>query len=331
MKLNGENGVIAHYLLDCRVKNRSKHTLVSYDRVLHLLAYLLEKYFNIDELEQVTVLHLRHCVQHLLESPPFSYGDAPGKHPQEGKKLAARSVYDYILVWKAFFNWCYQEELIDKNPVTRLKAPRQDKRIKPTLSPDELQMMLDTCDLRTSMGFRDYTILSLMADTGLRLAEIAGLRVGDVHQGYVKIFGKGRREREVGLHPEVNKLIWKYVQRHRKPSDAAETMLFLGRWGYPLSAAGISEIVERIKERCGFEGRQISPHVFRHTFSKQYMKRGGDLLNLSRELGHSDIQITRLYLQDFGSEDARKDHTSRSVFNDIKVPKRKKSKRRQEE
>ncbi|HEU5376776.1 MAG TPA: tyrosine-type recombinase/integrase [Ktedonobacteraceae bacterium] len=327
MELNGENGAIAHFLLDCRARNRSHWTLKQYGRTLHTLCDLLQELCQISELEQVTVLHLRQCVYHLLTTP-VSNG---GRRPNNGKTLSAQSVQDYVQVWKAFFNWCYQEELIEKNPVSRLKSPTVEKKIKPTLTPDEIQMILDSCDLSTSLGFRDYVILSLMVDAGLRRDEVAHLHVGDVCEGYIKVHGKGRKEREVGLHPEVEKLLWKYIQKHRHPWRKNETGLFLGRYGRPLKTAGIATLVDRIKRQCGFEDKQLSPHMFRHTFSKQYMERGGDVLSLSRELGHSDIQVTRLYLGDFGSTEARKDHGSRSVFNDIKVHKRKVSRKRQEE
>ncbi|HEU5375014.1 MAG TPA: tyrosine-type recombinase/integrase [Ktedonobacteraceae bacterium] len=320
--------VIEQYLIDCRARNLSDWTIDMYNRSLHLLSGTLMQLCGVTELEQVTVMHLRLCVQHLLTTP---YPTEVKGRRVRGETLSARSVRDYVLVWKAFFNWCYQEELIEKNPVTRLKTPVIEKRIKPTLTPDELQMMLDFCDIHTSTGFRDYAILSLLADSGIRLAEIAGLQVGDIHAGYIKVFGKGRKEREVGLHPGVGKILWKYIQKYRRPRNPHETALFLGRWGDPLGTSGVYEIVDRIKKRCGFEDKEIHPHVFRHTFSKQYMERGGDILSLSRELGHSDIQVTRLYLQDFGSTDARKDHNSRSIFNDIRVSRRGKQKRKRGE
>jgi len=329
MKFDGENGVIAHYILDCQARNRSVRTIEAYSNVLRLLSGLLKDLCFVDEIEGVTVLCLRQCVQHLLTSEAYSHGASPFRRPKKDKMLSVRSVHDYVLVWKAFFNWCYQEELIEKNPADRLKAPRLEKKVKETLSSEELQKMLDSCDLSTDVGFRDYTILSVMADTGLRLSELAGLRVADVHSGYIKVFGKGRKEREIGVHPEVSKIIWKYIHKYRQPATDGETSLFLGRWGESLGSSGVSQVVGRIKDRCGFGEKQVTPHIFRHTFSKQYMKRGGDLLNLSRELGHSDIQVTRLYLQDFGSEDARVDHNQRSVFNDIKLPKRGKSRDKQ--
>jgi integrase/recombinase XerD len=325
MKIEGENGVIAHFILDCQVKNRTRYTLIAYQRALALLTLLLSRLCGLSDLEEVMVLHLRQCVKYLLETPWEEYNTATNQH-MAGKTLSVRSVRDYVLVWKAFFNWCYQEELIEKNPVTRLKTPTPPKKIKPTLTRDELQMMLDLCDRRTDQGFRDFVILSLLADTGIRLAEIAGLEVKDIHTNYIKVYGKGQKEREVGLHPEVGKLLWKYIHKHRHPKEANETSVFVGRWGHALKESAIHAIVERIKLQCGLENKQVSPHTFRHTFSKQYMERGGDLLSLSRELGHSDIQVTRLYLQDFGSTEARKDHNKRSIFNDIRIQKRQKPK-----
>jgi integrase/recombinase XerD len=329
MELDNENGAIVYYLIDCRARNLSDWTIDMYSRSLRILVGTLVQLCGVVELEQVTVMHLRLCIQHLLTAPYPT--ESKGRRVRNGETLSARSVRDYALVWKAFFNWCYQEELIEKNPVTRLKTPAIEKYLKPTLTPDELQMMLDSCDVHTSAGFRDYAILSLLADTGIRLAEIAGLRVGDIYAGYIKVFGKGRKEREVGLHPGVGKILWKYIQKYRHPRNPNEAALFLGRWGDPLERSGVYEAVNRIKKQCSFGDKEIHPHVFRHTFSKQYMERGGDILSLSRELGHSDIQVTRLYLQDFGSTEARKDHDSRSIFNDIKTSRRGKPKRKQDE
>ena len=234
-----------------------------------------------------------------------------------------------IRIWKVFFNWCYVEELIDVNPVSRLKSPKEERRVKQTFTSEQVQKILDSCDLSTERGFRDYVIFPLMIDTGLRLSEIVSLSVEDVHPTYIRVFGKGRREREIGLHPEVSKLLWKYINKHRRAAPG-ETALFTGQRG-PLQKSGVEEIVRQAKKRCGLDIRQFSPHVFRHTFSKQYVDHGGDILRLSRELGHSDVKITEIYLRDFDSTDARRDHSSQSIFNELKVQKRKKSKRRQEE
>ena len=91
--------------------------------------------------------------------------------------------------------------------------------------------MLATCDTSTPVGFRNYVLLLVLLDTGMRASELCGLQVTDIHDRYLKVLGKGRKEREIGLHPEVAKLVWKYIHKYRKPSDSNETTLFIGRRG----------------------------------------------------------------------------------------------------
>ena len=96
--------------------------------------------------------------------------------------------------------------------------------------------------------------------------------------------------------------------------------LFLSRRG-PLHKTGLQEILERVQRASELGDVQISPHVFRHTFAKMYLERGGDLFSLSREMGHSDISITKIYLEDFNSSQARKEHTTFSPFGSINLKK----------
>ena len=86
-------------------------------------------------------------------------------------------------------------------------------------------------------------ILLLLLDTGLRIAEISSLKVSSVYDGYIKVEGKGRKEREIGIYPEMGKLLWKYVHKYREPADPAEMALFIGR-GKPLRAPGINNVIK---------------------------------------------------------------------------------------
>src|SRR5262249_48700590 len=152
----------------------------------------------------------------------------------------------------------------------------------------------------TPLGFRNYVILVVLLDTGMRLSELEGLQFKDVHETYVKVYGKGRKEREIGICPETYKLIWKYTSQYRVPADDTVVGLFLTRSGTNLSGSSIKCLVYRVQQETGLTDIQVSPHVFRHTFSKMYLANGGDVFKLSRELGHSSVQITELYLKDFG-------------------------------
>jgi integrase/recombinase XerD len=311
--------VLDHFLIDCEVRRRSNLTLDSYRQRMGVILHVLEFECHVTELERVRVAHLRQCVQYLLnaEKPYGCRG-----------RLSAATVRGHVLVLKAFFHWCYQEELIETNLVARLGTPKVDERITPTFTSEHIEKMLSVCDLSTDNGFRDYVMLLLLFDTGLRISEMAMLRVTDVHDTYIKVFGKGRKEREIGLHPEVGKLLWKYIHKHRHPADISETRLFIGRRG-PLNRYGVHGIIKRIQHKCGMGGMKVSAHVFRHTFAKMYLARGGEVFKLSREMGHSEVQVTEIYLKDFGSSEARKEHTAFSPITNIhlkKASRRKKGK-----
>ena len=165
---------------------------------------------------------------------------------------------------------------------------------------------------------------------------MCGLRLGEVHVSgsggaYVKVFGKGRNEREIGLHPEVGKLVWKYMHKYRYPTDPSEAALFLGRSGEPLTIEGVSSLLKRVKQLSGIEGVRVSAHTFRHTFAKFYLQRGGELFKLSREMGHSTVQVTEVYLKDFRSSEARREHTTYSPIGELLLKEKKKRTRKPRE
>lgn len=146
-----------------------------------------------------------------------------------------------------------------------------------------------------------------------------------MHDSYVKVFGKGRKEREIGIHPEVSKLLWKYIHKYRHPSDPRETRLFLGR-RRPFYPGGLQEMLKRVQHESGLDDIKVTAHVFRHTFAKMYLERGGEVFKLSREMGHSHVQVTEIYLKDFGSTEARREHTAFSPIETIQLKHKKRRK-----
>ena len=332
MKLVGDKGVIQHYLRDCELKPLSSFTMRNYRHHLSVMAALLEKLCNVTDLEDITVFHLRECVQYLLNTPSDT---VKGVYRKDGDTLDISSVRGHVRVWKAFFNWCYKEELITKTPAdSRLALPKPPKKITQTFSDEQMQSILASCDLSTEIGFRDYTILLLLLDTGLRISEISSLQLENFQDTYIKVMGKGRKEREIGLHPDVSKLVWKYIHKYRKPNDDDEKSLFISlsrnRRGSDFGHAGINGMLARIKRTTGIavsSNVRLSAHTFRHTFAKMYMQQGGELLSLSREMGHSDVNTTKTYLESFGSYEARKEHTSFSPIGRLNLKKQQKKKK----
>ncbi|MBX5451282.1 MAG: tyrosine-type recombinase/integrase [Thermogemmatispora sp.] len=300
------------FLLDCETRALSAETIRWYRVRLELVFRMLEEK-GVSDLERVTVVHLREVVQMLLRS--FACERHP-KRPTEGKLLSGQTVQGYVRAVKVFFAWAVREELLEKDPAARLVQPKVPKPIVDALDEGCLVKMLGVCDTKTERGFRDFVILLLFLDTGIRLSELAGLRLCDVGERHLIVWGKGRKQREVGLHSEVLRLLWKYIHLYRKGAGREEN-IFLGRGKRPLRPSGIYEVVRRVRRLAGVESR-VSPHVLRHTYAKMYLESGGELFNLAREMGHSTVQVTQRYLEGYRSSQARKEHEKFSPIGRIK-------------
>jgi len=311
---------VDHYLLNIEGRRYSVHTQTGYRHDLLVMVRLLADLCHVVDLEQVTILHLRKCVHHLLNTPVEVKRHRP---PENGLTFSTVTVGVYIRRWKTFFSWCFREELLEKNPATRLEFPQVDEKVLDTFSADQLQDMLNTFDLSTPDGFRDYVIIVLMLDTGIRRSEVIGLHVGDVHDTYISVFGKGRKERQVGIHPKTCNLLWKYIHKHRHPANKDESALFLsvgnGHAGMPLGRGGMQALIIRLKRATGIDEVRLSAHTFRHTFAVMYLDEGGDLFSLSREMGHSNIKTTERYLKSFSSRNARMHHNDHSPLNRVSL------------
>jgi integrase/recombinase XerD len=308
--------VLEQYMIDAENRGRAQGTLGIYRRHLGLLLRWLEA-LGVVDLEAVTLALLRQFLNYLINS------DSSKRYPhavQKGK-LEASTVGGYVATIKAFFNWCVTEDLLTASPAARLKKPKEPKKIRTTLTPEQVEQLLAVCDTSTRAGFRNYVMLLLLLDTGMRVSELCGLCLSDIYPRYVKVHGKGQKEREIGLHPDMSKLLWKYINKHRVLFGIQDDHLFVGEKG-PLTVSGVETIFDNLEKQAGIANVRVTPHVMRHTFSKRYLKNGGDLFKLSRELGHSSVQITgNTYLADFNSTDAREDHDRFSPLGDVKFGK----------
>jgi site-specific recombinase XerD len=230
-----------------------------------------------------------------------------------------------MLIVQAFFSWCEKEGLLDghANPTKRVPRIKLPKKVIPTFTPEQMAALLDACDQSTALGYRDYAMLLVLMDTGIRVSELCGLTLEDVHEGYLTVFGKGAKEREVGLGPTASRALWKYIHLHRPrlANSEHERHVFLGYRGIPMLRNGVNQALERIGLRAGITGVRMSPHTFRHTFARGWLQNGGEIFKLSRVLGHSEMQTTQIYLRDFQSREARADHSQYSPVEHLQLGK----------
>lgn len=308
--------VVRGYMMDGQIEQHVPHHLdVKRQRLGRFLSWCESQ--GITSLEAVTPNVVRAFVVHLQQAKDT-------RITTREKPLAPLTIRGYVKVLRAFFAWCAREGLLEsrEDPTARLPRVKVPQYIIQTFTPEQMAALLEACDVNAHVGFRDRTILLVLMDTGIRASELCGLTLDGVHEGYLTVFGKGAKEREVGLGPTAAKAIWTYLHLHRRPRLDNERRLFLGRSGRPMTPSGVWRVLQDVGEQAGIEGVRISPHTFRHTFAKAWLANGGDVFKLSRVLGHTEVQTTQLYLKDFQSRDARAEHNHFSPVERLRLGRR---------
>lgn len=311
---------IKGYLLDGQVRGLTPKTLEWYRQKLQHFATVLAEEEGVTELEAVTSVHLRAFVLRMQQTKANE--NNPMKPTDEGRCVSPLTVRGYVQVLRGFFGWCVEEEMLSSNPAQRVKLPKVPHYLITTFTPECLEAMLAVCDMRTCLGFRDYTIMLLLLDTGIRVSELCGLTIEQVHEDYIKVLGKGRKEREVGISPQVRKLLWKYLAHYRRPASPEIRQVFVNVRGQPLTINGVEQLLLEIKEQAGIEGVRVSAHTFRHTFARMFLEQGGDLYKLSRLMGHTDVKTTERYLKEFTSREARQQQARFSPLERLNLKKK---------
>ncbi len=211
--------------------------------------------------------------------------------------LSKRSAARLVSALRNFFDWCVQEGEVKENPCDRVDAPKLGKYLPSVLSVEEVSAILESVDLRKPFGRRDRAILEVLYGCGLRVSEAATLRISHVHldEGFVDVIGKGDKQRLVPLGEVAADAIRAYLPARPVPAERAfEDILFLNRFGRPLSRVSIFKLVKEQAMAAGVR-KEISPHTFRHSFATHLIENGADLRIVQEMLGHESILTTEIY------------------------------------
>ena len=213
------------------------------------------------------------------------------------KGLSKRSQARLLSSLRSFFNWCIEEGDLKDNPCDRIDAPKLGKYLPAVLSVEEVDAIMESVDLKASSGLRDRAILEVLYGCGLRVSECTGLLLSHVHldEGYVDVIGKGNKQRIVPLGEMAAGAIRNYLPARPEPSARAyEDILFLNRFGRPLSRVSVFNLVKERAMAAGIH-KEISPHTFRHSFATHLIEGGADLRIVQEMLGHESILTTEIY------------------------------------
>ena len=216
------------------------------------------------------------------------------------KEVNARSQSRIISGLKSFFNFLVFEDYRKETPMELIEVPKVGRKLPDTLSTDEIDSLIGAIDLSKNEGERNRAMLETLYSCGLRVSELIGLKLSDLffEEGFVKVTGKGNKQRFVPIGKLTEKYINFYLEgyrNHLKAVKGHEDILFLNRRGKQLTRAMVFTIIKDLAVKIGLK-KTISPHTFRHSFATHLLENGADLRSIQLMLGHESITTTEVYM-----------------------------------
>lgn len=254
----------------------SKNTVEAYQRDLSYFQEVLQKR-GIDDLSLVKEAEIIAFLDRLKE-----------------KKLASSSIYRAMVALKSLFRFLRRERLIKSEETLYLDTPKMWQLIPEVLTEKEVQELLNAPNIEDPLGARDRAILEVLYASGLRVSELCGLNISDVDDAFVKVKGKGGKERLVPIAESAVAQIDHYLIHFRGGSGQKNEALFVSAKGVRLDRIAVWERVKFYAKQISSQ-KSISPHTLRHSFATHLLENGADLRVIQEMLGHASIATTDRY------------------------------------
>ena len=273
------NGFKNYLKVEKGLSDNSIHAYIT--DLLKLVQFLKEKGYDISP-EKVKLDHLKEMMEWVND-----------------KGISPRTQARIISGIKSFYKYLLIEEKVDKDPTALLETPKVGRKLPEILSVEEIDTIINAVDTKKPEGQRNKAILETLYSCGLRVSELIDLKISNLffESGFVKIEGKGSKERLVPISTKAIKEINLYLSEYRRNlriHPDHEDILFLNRRGKKLSRVMIFTIIKNITRKLGLE-KNISPHTFRHSFATHLIDGGANLRAVQEMLGHESIITTEIY------------------------------------
>ena len=261
-------------------KGLSSKTLDSYGSDMAMYLSFLEENKIIDISETDTPVILKHLIS------------------MRNAGLGARSRARHLVTIRGFYRFLVQEKILKHDPTRLIDLPKSGLKLPDVLSVEEVRLLLSTPDVKTPAGSRDAAMIELLYAAGLRVSELINLKLQDVNleAGFVRVFGKGSKERVVPIGLFAKQRIDDYLKTARPLilKNIPSRYLFVARAGKPMTRQGFWKLIKRYALKAGFN-KKITPHSLRHSFASHLLEGGADLRAVQLMLGHVDISTTQIY------------------------------------
>ncbi len=242
---------------------------------------------------------LTFCNDRRISYLEITYPDAQSYlvYLYEEKKNQASSVSRKISAIRRFYQYLSNQNITQNSSFSLLKLPKKEKRLPKFFAYNELEELFCIPNQSTPLGQRDALILEMLYATGIRVSELVGIEIEDIHltDKTIHILGKGNKERIVYFNQVTANRLKKYLADGRKILNQKQlSFLFLNQRGGQLTTRGVEDILERIIQKTSLN-KHISPHMIRHSFATHLLNEGCDLLSVQQLLGHESLSATSIY------------------------------------
>lgn len=272
-------------------RGQAEHTQRTYK-------FLLDQFIAWAKERKVTdwrSVNLSHLTSFLLQEQQRPRADQP---KASARKLSTSTLYLEIAALRAFYRFCEQEKLLPANVAENLSLPRRWQRLPKSLNDAEIKQLLAPSSQETPASLCDQAILELAYASGLRLSELCGARLEQLHleAGFITVVGKGNKERVVPVGRKAVAALQRFLEvgRPKLVTRRSPANIFLTRRGTPFASVTLWRRIKSRVRRSGI-GRNVTPHMLRHSFATHLLEHGADLRVIQELLGHASISTTEIY------------------------------------
>lgn len=269
-----------HFLLV--EKGLSENTMISYERDLKRYLSHLKTVQAIKGIDEVQRTHILQFI---------------GELKNEGK--SSKTIARHIASIRSFHQFLLRDKAVSHDPTVHIETPKLERNLPKVLSMEEVETLLETPKGSGHFGLRDKAMLEILYATGIRVSELIGLNLDDLHlnMGFLRCIGKGNKERIIPVGRTATEALERYLEAGRPKfprQKSREDALFLNHQGNRLTRQGFWKILKKLAFDANIE-KDLTPHTLRHSFATHLLENGADLRAVQEMLGHSDISTTQIY------------------------------------
>ncbi len=318
---------IDEFMVYCRSKKLRQKSMASYEQALRLFERWCKDQMGIDDVTKVTEGIVRRYINDLQERGKYTvfsdekskYSNYPDRRRDFRKPICDATINNYLRDIRVFFNWLEEEYVIRRSPLKRIKPLKTSRKPREYISDEDFKKLVGCLDKSYFSEHRDYAMIMLMIDSGMRVGECSSLLVEDVNMAKRQIelraeITKGRRDRVVYFSAKTEQVLRRWIQYKERYRES--DYLFPSRYstGEPVHVNGFESNFKNYLRRVGMS-ESITPHCLRNNFAKRCLMNGMDIYTLSRLLGHSSVTITEQAYLDLTDEDLGKRYQHYSPVN----------------